>query len=303
VTAGERRGGWLIFLTPVIWGTTFPAGKVELERLSLLPFTAWSRALGAAAILVALPLLLRRERTRTSFRRLLFPGAVLGGIMTGAYLLQSAGLARTTATNAGFITGLYVVFAPILGMLVLRQRSTAWAWVAVAISIVGLALLSVPGPAQLRVGVGDLLVLGSAVGWAAHIVAVASFVDRYPAIPLSLAQMLAASAFHLLLAAPGGLETAAAIDVWPMLVITGVLGSGVAFTLQVVAQGTVSPTRAAVILAGESVVAAAVAAVWLGERLGLHQWAGATLALAAMVISEVGARRAPEARLDPATVV
>lgn len=301
--ASRTDRGVLLLLTPLIWGVTFPAGKLALETLPLLQFTAWSRLLGALTILALLPLVLRRSASRMPLRRLAGPGTVLGGIMFAAYLLQTAGLERTTATNAGFITGLYVVFVPILGLVVFRRRTSPVAWVAVGISIVGLGLLSVPGLHDLRPHGGDLLVLASALGWAWHVVAVGYFAERYPAVPLSLAQMIAAAVLHTVVAAPGGLHLEAAAEVWGLLVITGVLGSGVAFTIQVVAQGVISPPRAAVILAGESVVAAAAAAIWIGERLAPHQWVGALLAVMAMVVSEVGARRSTVTRIDPATAV
>jgi drug/metabolite transporter (DMT)-like permease len=299
----SRDHGILLLLTPLIWGLTFPAGKLALETLPLLQFTAWSRVLGAIAILAFLPWILRRRRGGTPMRRLVAPGAVLGGIMFLAYLLQTAGLERTTATNAGFITGLYVVFTPVLGLVLFRRRIGAVAWAAVAISMAGLAMLSVPGLHDLRPHPGDLLVLASALGWAGHVVAVGHFARRYPAVPLSLAQMAAAAVFHAIAAAPTGLQLEAAAEVWVLLVITGIMGSGVAFTIQVVAQGTISPTRAAVILAGESVVAAMTAAIWIGERLASHQWVGATLAVTAMVVSEIGARRTAMTRIDPATAV
>ncbi|HEX6207265.1 MAG TPA: DMT family transporter [Actinomycetota bacterium] len=296
-----RDAGLVLLLTPLIWGLTFPAGKEALERLPLLPFTAWSRLLGVATVAVALPFLLRRSRFEA--RRLVVPGVVLGGLMFVAFLLQSAGLERTTATNAGFVTGLYVVFTPVLGLALFRRPVGRAAWLAVGISVVGLALLSVPGLDDLAPRQGDLLVLASAVVWAGHVVAVGHFAARHPAVPLALAQLVVAAGLHLLATTGEGLHLAAAIEVWPLLVITGVLGSGVAFTIQVLAQGTVSATRAAIILASESVVAAIAAAIWLGERLDAHQWVGAALAVAAMVLSEVGARRRPEVRLDPATAV
>ncbi|HUG88178.1 MAG TPA: DMT family transporter [Actinomycetota bacterium] len=297
----RRDAGLLLLLTPLIWGLTFPAGKEALERLPLLPFTAWSRLLGVLTLALTLPFLVQRARLEP--RRLIVPGLVLGGLMFVAFLLQSAGLQRTTATNAGFVTGLYVVFTPVLGLLLFRRPVARAAWVAVGISVVGLALLSVPGLDDLAPRPGDLLVLASALVWAGHVVGVGFFAGRHPALPLALAQLVGAAAFHLVATAGEGLHLSDAIAVWPLLVITGVLGSGVAFTIQVVAQGSISPTRAAIILAGESVVAAAAAAIWLGERLEPHQWVGAALAVAAMVLSEVGARRRPELRLDPATAV
>jgi drug/metabolite transporter (DMT)-like permease len=302
----------LLLLTPVLWGATFPAAKLGIERLGdgelvqgVYPFMAWTRLVGFVTILVALPLLARRENIKGSLRRALPPGLLLGGFIFVAYILQTEGLARTTSTNAGFITGLYVVFVPILGLALFRQRVTGAIWVAVGLSVVGLVLLSVPALDDLRLRFGDLLVLLGAMAWAAHVVALGRFVGRYPSAALSLTQMGTAALLHVLAALVIGVGLRveeAASEAWILFIVTGVLGSGVAYTLQIIAQAEISPSRAVVILAGESVAAAAFSAVWLGERLKAHQWLGATLVLAAMVVSELRARRA-DLRAEAATPV
>jgi drug/metabolite transporter (DMT)-like permease len=245
--------------------------------------------------------------SRSSNRRqaiaVIGPGILLGALIFAGYVLQTEGLARTAATNAGFITGLYVVFTPILGAIVFRHRIPAPAWLAVAVSLAGLWLLSVRGLGGVHLHAGDLLVLGGAVAWAGHIVAVGHFSTRFRPWTLSLAQMGFTAAFQLLAAIPGGLHVreALALHVWPLLILTGVLGSGVAFTIQVVAQQTITASRAVVVLAGEALFAAAFSAVWIGERLAARQWVGAALVLFAMIYSELSARRPREALLEPAS--
>ena len=284
--------GVILLLTPILWGATFPAAKIGLERIGVFPFMFWTRLLGFVTILMAVPIVARGQVSREAIRGVAAPGVLLGALIFVAYVLQTEGLARTTATNAGFITGLYVVFTPLLGLALFRRGVRSAAWGAGLVSVLGMALLSVPALDDLRPRSGDLLVLASAVGWAGHAVGVGYFAGRHPTILLSLAQMAATAAFHL--AALGFTEARAPDngEVWLMLLITGVLGSGVAYTLQVVAQRTITATRAVVILAGESVAAAAISYVWLDERLLAHQWAGAVLVLAAMAISELSARRA-----------
>jgi drug/metabolite transporter (DMT)-like permease len=225
-------------------------------------------------------------------RRVLGPGILLGALIFLGYVLQTEGLARTTATNAGFITGLYVVFAPILGLILFRRRAGRATWIAVAVSVMGMALLSVPALDDLRPRLGDLLVLAGAVAWAGHVVGVGYFADRHDSVLLSLAQMGATALLHLIVLVPAGFRIPDTGEVWLMLLITGVLGSGVAYTIQIVAQQTITATRAVIILAGESVSAAAISYVWLGERLDAHQWVGALLVLLAMAVSELSARRA-----------
>ncbi|MFN2590270.1 MAG: DMT family transporter [Actinomycetota bacterium] len=313
--------GLLLLLTPMLWGATFPAAKLALEHLPPLAFMAWTRGLGFLAIVAMIPLL----RTGPSagpdrwapngangavsptadppLRAVLGPGLLLGGLISVAYVLQTEGLARTTATNAGFITGLYVVFTPILAAAIFRQRMPAAAWIAVGVSVIGLALLSVRDLGAVRLYLVDVLVLAGALGWGGHIVGVGHFSPRFPAWMLSVAQMAATAVFQLVAAAGVGLHArdAASLSVWPLLVLTGVFGSGVAYTLQVMAQQTISPARAVVLLAGESLFAALFAAVWIEERLSLHQWIGAILVLGAMAFSELAARRPAVQRLEPAS--
>ncbi len=294
---------FLLIVTPILWGATFPATKLALRRLPVPSFMAWSRGLGVLAIIALLPVVRSRDVGPTRrFRDVLGPGLVLGTLMFVGYLLQTEGQARTTATNTGFITGLYVVFAPILAALFLRHRIPAAIWLAVLMSLAGLTLLSVAELDALTLHAGDLLVLAGSVAWAGHIVAVGHFSPRFPGWMLSVAQMGVAGLLHLAAALAAGFHVADALDsrVWPLLVLTGILGSGVAFTIQVVAQRTVTAERAVVLLAGESLFAAFFAAIWIGERLSLHQWAGAGLVLGAMVYSELSARRPATPRFDPA---
>ena len=111
----------VLLLVPFIWGTTFPAGKQALETLTPLSFTAWSRGLGFAVLVLALPLF-GRDLPRDWIARTWLPGLVLGGLLFAGFTLQTLGLDLSTATNAGFITGLYVVFTPLLGFCCSRSR-------------------------------------------------------------------------------------------------------------------------------------------------------------------------------------
>jgi drug/metabolite transporter (DMT)-like permease len=294
--------GVLLLLTPILWGATFPAAKVGLEAIGVFPFMFWTRILGFLTILLMVPFVARGRVTGPAVRRVVGPGLLLGGFIFLGYVLQTEGLARTTATNAGFITGLYVVFAPILGLFLFRRRTGRATWMAAGVSVLGMALLSVPALDDLRPRYGDLLVLAGAVAWAGHVVGVGYYADRHDSVLLSLAQMGATALFHLVAVIPIGLVAPDTGEVWLMLAITGVLGSGVAYTIQVAAQQTITAARAVIILAGEAVSAAAISFVWLGERLEPHQWVGATLVLVAMAISELSARRA-ELRADVAAPV
>jgi drug/metabolite transporter (DMT)-like permease len=280
--ARARAAGLLLLLTPVIWGATFPAAKVALRHVSPWTFVAWSRVLGLVAI--AAVLLIWRPPREAWTRGLVPAGALLGALMTAGYVLQTIGINHTTATNAGFITVLYVVLAPAGAALIGRHTPDRIDVLCLALALGGLALLSIRG-GSLRAG--DLIVLASAAAFACHIVAVDVLVDRFPAGPLALAQMAASAILTAAIAVPAGTQAGEVASIWWIFVLTGVLGSGIAFSVQVMAQISLSPVRASILLGSEALVAALVSALWLDERLSARAWAGALAVLAAIAISEL----------------
>ena len=281
-----RAAGLLLLMTPVIWGATFPAAKVALEHVTPWTFVAWSRGLGLVAI--AAVLLVRRPPRAAWTPGLVPAGVLLGGLMTAGYVLQTVGIDHTTATNAGFITVLYVVLAPAGAALIGRHTPDGVDVVCLALALAGLALLSIRGGGLRE---GDLIVLASAAAFAAHIVAVDVLVDRHAAAPLALAQMAASAVLTAAIALPMGAQAGEVASLWRIFLLTGVLGSGIAFSVQVMAQRSLSPVRASILLAAEALIAALVAAIWLGERLSARAWVGAAAVLAAIAISELHPRR------------
>ena len=270
----------------MIWGATFPAAKVALRHVSPWTFVAWSRVLGLVAI--AAVLLVWRPPREAWTHGLVPAGALLGGLMTAGYILQTVGINHTTATNAGFITILYVVLAPAGAALIGRHTPDRLDVLCLVLALLGLGLLSING-GSLRAG--DLVVLAGAAAFAAHIVAVDVLVDRHAAAPLALAQMAASAVLTAAVALPAGPQVGEVASLWWIFVLTGVLGSGIAFSVQVMAQQSLSPVRASILLATEALVAALVSALWLDERLSARAWAGAIVVLVAIAISELHPRR------------
>lgn len=286
--ARARAAGLLLLLTPVIWGATFPAAKVALRDVSPWAFVAWSRGLGLVAIALV-PLVWRPPRAAWTFG-LVPAGALLGGLMTAGYVLQTVGINHTSATDAGFITVLYVVLAPAGAALIGRHTPDRIDVICLALALAGLALLSLRGGTPRA---GDLVVLAGAAAFAGHIVAVDVLLDRHPAAPLALAQMAGSAALTAAIAVPAGPQAGEAASLWWIFLLTGVLGSGIAFSVQVLAQQSLSPVRASILLGAEALVAALVSAIWLHERLSARAWVGAAAVLAAIALSELHPRRAP----------
>lgn len=276
----------LLTVVALIWGSAFVAQRQGMADVGPLLFTGVRFLIGA---LVVLPLALREWRHLGRANRPLKPldGAHIAGLgllMTLGAVMQQVGIQFTSVTNAGFLTAIYVPLVPVLAWLLLRQVAHWSAWPAAAGCLTGAFLLS--GAHELRVGLGDLWVIGSAVPWAVHVLMVGRWADRMGAPFLVACGQFAVCGLLSLGAALAtepvqwaGLKAAA----WPIL-YTGVLSVGVAFTAQVVAQRYAHAADAAIILSSETLFAAAFGYLLLGERLDAAGLLGCGLMLACILL-------------------
>jgi drug/metabolite transporter (DMT)-like permease len=267
----------LLLMVTAVWGWTFVLVKDAVSQYPTLPFLQIRFALA----LLVMALLVRRLPTRRELKI----GALIGGVLAAGYLTQTAGLTMTSPGNAGLITGLFVVFTPLLNR-VFGGVIHWWTWVATVISSAGLVFLT-GGPSGM--GLGDLLVLACAVLFALHIVLLGKWSPGLPAAPLAMVQMAACAVLFSAggtwsLRLPSG-------SVWFAIVITGVFASALAFYIQTWAQQQLSPSRTALILATEPAWALGAAVVLAGQRLGLVQAIGAVLVLGAIVGHELASLR------------
>jgi drug/metabolite transporter (DMT)-like permease len=277
---------WELALVAVtaVWGSTFVLVRDAVALVPPFAFIAY-RFLAAAVLLAAL-----RPRLAAVGRRELATAGVLAGLaLFAGYGFQTVGLQYTTASNAGFITGLAVVLTPLFAAVLLRQPPGRWPVLGALLAAVGLALLSLQ---RLEVRQGDALVLGCAVAFAAHILLLGRFAPRFPSYPLAVVQLATAGLLALGWAGVAGdLVVPGSAEVWVALAITSVVASAGAFLIQTRAQQEVSPTRTAVILTMEPVFAGLFGFLLAGERLSGRGWLGAGLILAGMLVAELGARR------------
>jgi drug/metabolite transporter (DMT)-like permease len=270
-----------------VWGLTFTMVQDAVQRLPVTAFLAY-RFL-PAALLVGLAF--RRELARLSpegWRA----GTVMGLFLTAGYLSQTFGLQETSPSNAGFITGLFVVLTPLLGAVVLRQRAGRTAWLAAGASAVGLFLLSGAG-AEFRAA-GDGLVLLCAIAFSAHILATDRGVARHSTGALVAVQLGVCGTLCLAVAAVAGeLEAPRGASVWSALIVTSLVASALGFLVQTYAQQHASPARTALILASEPAFAGLFGYLIAGDRLGPVEWAGAAVILAAIVAVDAIPRLRP----------
>ena len=256
-----------------VWGWTFVVVKNAIAEYPTLPFLQLRFILAFLVMAV----LVRRLPTR----RELLVGLVAGAVLAAAYLTQTVGLGLISPGNAGLITGLLVLFTPLLDRVFgvpLRRRTI----VAVIVAVIGIGMLT-GGPSGF--GLGDVLVIVCAVLFALHIVLLSRWSPGLPAAPLAMVQMGACA----LIFSAGGTWTLRmpGTDVWIAIVITGVFASALAFYIQTWAQAHIDASRTALIIAMEPAWAVAAALVLAGQRFGLLQAAGAALVLAAIVGHEL----------------
>ena len=268
-----------------VWGGTFVMVQDAVEKLPTLAFLGY-RFLAATAVVAIVCWASLRALPRAGWRA----GALMGVFLTLGYVLQTLGLEHTTASNAGFITGLFVVLTPVFAAVVLRERIGALAWAAAAVSAVGLFLLSGGGAPN----TGDVLVLGCAAAFAAHILATGSAVRRFDTGALLTVQLGVCGLVCIAAATVAGdVQAPADGSVWIALAVTAFVASALGFFIQTYAQRHTTPARTALILASEPAFAGLCGYVFADERLSAIGWLGAGLIMSAILAVELAPRLRP----------
>ena len=214
-------------------------------------------------------------------------GLGAGAFLAAAYGFQTAGLELTTVSSTGFITGLYVVFTPLLALALFRTPVPAMAWVGVGLSLAGLALISgIPGGSL----VGNALVLCNAVAQSCQIAAMERFAPRYDARALTFLQMVVACvSFTVVAVAAGQVEGPPDAKTWYALVVTGVFAGALGYLVATWVQSRTTAARAALVFTLEAPFAAFFGVLLLSERLGWAGWTGCVVMLAGIVLAEPAA--------------
>jgi drug/metabolite transporter (DMT)-like permease len=263
----------LLFMVTAAWGWTFVLVKDALKHYPTLPFLELRFTLA----LIVMVVLVRRLPAR----RELWVGLIAGAVLAGGYWTQTVGLTMTSPGNSGLITGLFVVFTPLIDRL-FGARLHRWTLLAVAAALAGTVML-VGGPSSF--GLGDLLTVACAILYALHIVLLSKWSPGLRSAPLAMVQMGAGA---LIFTGTGSWELQPpGPNVWFAIVITGVFASALAFYIQTWAQQHLSASRTALILTTEPAWALLAAVVLAGQRFGALQAAGAALLLAAIVGHEL----------------
>ena len=284
------RQNVLPVLAALIWGTAFVAQSVGADYVE--PFT-FNAARSAIAFLFLLVLCLVRrtmqrgvvESATKSWKDLAVGGICCGVALTVASNLQQKGLETTTSGKAGFITALYIVIVPIAGIF-LKKRAPRTIWISVALAVAGLYCLCITE--DFTITSSDFYVLLCAFCFSAHILVIDFFTQRVDGVELSCVQFLVVTVLSCvgMLASESPSLTALRVCLWPILYV-GIFSSGVAYTLQILAQKDSNPTVVSLLLSLESVFATLAGAIILHDRMSGKEYFGCVLMLIAVILAQL----------------
>lgn len=283
----QVRNSFLLLLTAIIWGSAFVAQSVGMEYVEPFTFT-FTRSIIGGIVLIPVIILLRKT-CFTGMR--ITKNEWLGGICCGIALcaasnFQQIGMLHTTVGKAGFITALYVVIVPILGVF-LKKRVPIFIWLCVVLSVVGLYLLCMPKGA-FSLAQGDVLVLICALLFSFHILIIDYFSPKGDGVVISCIQFFVCGILSgIIMLFVENPTFANIMDAKWSILYAGALSSGVAYTLQVVAQKNVNPTVASLIMCLESVVAVLAGWIILGDKLTSRELAGCIFMFVAIVLAQL----------------
>ena len=292
------RQNLLPLITALIWGSSFVAQSVGSETMRPFAFNA-VRCVFTIAFLIPLSLIsdsIKKKQAKkagensdvfkTNWKNLLIGGTLCGVALTLAINLQQFGIGDSGAGKAGFITALYVVLVPVFG-LVLKKHVPSRVWLSVVLAVAGLYLLCIK--AGFTIEKSDILLLCCAVLFAVQILIVDHYIETVDGIKLSCMQFAVVGVLSgICMFAFEGLPTMEAVkaSIVPLL-YTGILSSGVAYTLQIIAQRNANPTVLSLILSLESVFATIFGAIILHEKMSGREYIGCILMFTAVIISQL----------------
>jgi drug/metabolite transporter (DMT)-like permease len=279
----------LMLIAAAIWGFAFVAQREGMETMGPFLFSGVRFLIGVVALSPVVWFLSKKpqqtHKAEVSAKKLIFAGTVAGLLLFGGISCQQVGLQYTTAGKAGFITGLYIFFVPLIGLF-LGQKTGSGTWLGATIALFGLYLLSIKE--DFSIAEGDLLQLICAVFFAAHVLVIGYLAKRMDTLKLSLVQYLVCGFISLFIA------IAIEMISWDMIVATaipllyaGVMSTGIAYTLQVVAQQHAHSSHAAIILSLEGAFAVLGGWLLLDEHLPARGLLGCALMLTGMFLSQL----------------
>ena len=259
-----------------VWGSSFVVMKDSLERQNVFSFLA------SRFILAALLMFLYKPGVFRGLTNKFISRGIIAGILLGSgYIFQTYGLTKTTVSNTGFITGLYLVFTPLISLIILKRHVLKIQWLAVVIATIGLFFISYNG---VTIGLGEILVLISAFIYGAHFVALGEWSDGKNTYALTFIQVVTVAALTSIFAFKDGFQIAPDSTVWLAILYTAFFATFLGFLIQTKAQSVMSATVASVLLATETPFAVFFGLYFHSDPLTLRIITGGLLVMLAMAL-------------------
>ncbi len=289
----KLKGNLILMMTAIIWGISFVSQRTGMEYIEPNTFNGIRTWLGCA---VLIPFILVRERTKSTEAKvaeqqkgkaLLFGGIVCGCLLCLASTLQTYGMKYTTAGKSGFITAMYMILVPFLGLF-FKKRPSLIAVFSAVVALGGLSLLCLTGGDMQKINFGDVLTLICALVFAFHILVIDYFSPQVDGVKLACLQFFVSGAINIVLMLV--LETprlSLILQCATAILYSGVMSCGVAYTLQIVGQKYTDPTSASILMSLESVFAVLAGAVLLHERMNGMEILGCILMFAAILLVQM----------------
>ena len=292
----DLKGNLFLLVATIIWGCTFVAQDIAAEIIGPFEFQAVRTLIGAVVlvpVILAMDMIKKKngtyaKPTKTDNKNLLIGGVVCGFFHCTAACLQQGGMALGTESGkAGFITAMYIIFVPIIGLF-LKKKIQPHVYICIGLAVVGLYLLSISS--GFKIQLGDAVMLICAIMFAFHILSVDNFVEKTDCVKLSCLQFVFSGLLATLLTFifEGGFHPDLITKVIGPILFAGVLSCGVAYTFQVIGQKfSSSSTIASLIMSFESVVAAIAGAIILHDRMSPKELIGCCFMFAAIILSQI----------------
>ncbi len=294
----KLKGNLILLLTAIIWGISFVSQSVGMDYIEPNTFNGIRTWLGCA---VLVPFILLRERGKSvrekqeekknNNKALVLGGVICGCLLCAASTLQTYGLQHTTAGKSGFITAMYMIIVPFLGLL-FKKKPTLIAIISALIALGGLSLLCLTGGDASEINFGDLLTLICAVIFAFHILAIDYFSPKLDGVKLSCLQFFVSGGINIMLMFIfENPQMHLILQCYTAILYSGIMSCGVAYTLQIVGQKYTDPTSASILMSLESVFAVLAGAVLLNESMTGWEILGCVLMFAAILLVQLPEKR------------
>lgn len=282
----NAKGGLILLITAFIWGTAFVAQSVGMDYIEPFTFNCIRNYVGAVALLPVIFIMgkLNRQKEKEDTKTLIIGGVCCGLALAVASTLQQIGIQYTTSGKAGFITALYIIFVPVFSLFT-KKKPKPTIWLSVALAVVGMYLLCVKE--SLSINKGDFYIFLCAIAFTFHIMIIDRFSPKVDGVKMSCIQFIVCGTVCLIPTLLFDSPTIEGIKLATVPILyTGVMSSGVAYTLQIIGQKFTSPTLATLIMSLESVFAALAGWVLLNQGMSLTEIIGSLLVFAGILIAQ-----------------